>query len=333
MVVNHINHFKIPQEYKGYRTKENKHVIKNNGGNAIEKTNVLSSLLKKVGIDAEIVGIIPSNFYEENIGNLKLFEQFYVKVHPEDEILFLSAINNNAYNSKYEHSDEVNLILNKSNKKPKFVEVEKNENRINVKGELTLEKDNSLTGTITYERSNCENPYFNIVKNKDNVKSLLQPGIPRSGISNFEIQNLNNETLKVTNTINHKISTNKKGKYQMIDIPLVNSSLNEQQLKTLVSERKTPLEIKWPLKVNYDYTISVPETLELKNKDTAIKKKNDNEMVNIQINEKEGEIHIQRNLEINNSTIPSDAFDSFKEVINIWQNPNYKTLVLKAQEK
>jgi len=332
MVINHMNHFEIPQEYKGYRTKGNKHVIENNGGNAIEKTNVLSSLLKKAGIDTEIVGIIPSEFYDEKIGNLKSFEQYYVKVQPEDETLYLSAIKNNAYNSKHEHSDDINLILNKSNKKPRFLEAKRKENRINVKGELTLEENNSLTGSVTYERSNCENPFLNIVKNKDYVKSLLKPGIPKSAISNFEIQSLNNETLKVTNTINHKISTTKKGQYQMIDIPLVNSVLKEQQLKTLVSERTAPLDIKWPLNINYDYTISLPETLELKNKNLDIEKKNDNAAINIQINEKDGKIKIQRYLEINNTIIPSDAFNSFKEIIDIWKNPNYKTLVLKEAE-
>ncbi len=329
VVVNHINHFEIPQEYKGYRTKDNKHVIKNNGGNAIEKTNVLSSLLKKVGFDAEIVGIIPSDFHEENIGNFKSLKQYYVKVQPEDEILYISAINNNDFNSKHEHSDDLNLIINKSNKKPKFVEVKEKENRINVKGELTLEKNNLLTGTITYERSNCENPYFEIIKNKDHIKSLLMPGISQNAISNFEIQNLDNEVLKVTNTINQKISTNKNGQYQMIDIPIVNSGLSEQKLKTLVSERTTPLEIKWPINIKYDYTISLPETMELKNKNLDIKKKNDNEMVNLQIDEKNGKINIQRHLKINNSTVSSDAFESFNEIINAWQNPNYKTLVLK----
>ncbi|MGM0496578.1 MAG: DUF3857 domain-containing protein, partial [Bacteroidota bacterium] len=211
MVVNHMNHFEIPQEYKGFRTKSNKHVIENNGGTTIEKTNVLSSLLKKIGIDAEIVGIIPSEFHEEEIGDFNSIKQYYVKVQPEDEELYLSAIHSNSFNSKYKHSEEVNLLINNSNETPKFAETKKNKNKINVEGELKLEKDNSLTGEITYERSFCENPFFEITKSRDNVKSLLMPGIPKNAISNFEIQNLNTETLKVTNTINHEISTSKKG--------------------------------------------------------------------------------------------------------------------------
>jgi len=332
MVVNHINHFEIPQEYKGYKIKGNEHIIENNGGNAIEKTNLLSSLLEEVGIDAEIVGIIPSEFYEEKIGNLRSLEQYYVKVQPEDEALYFSAINSNAYNSKYEHSDEINLIMNKSNKKPNFIETQKKENKINIKGELTIEKDN-LTGAVTYERSNCENPYFNILRNKDNVKSLLNPGIPKNAISNFEIQDLNNEKIKVTNTINYKISTNRKGQYQIMDIPLVNSVLKEQQLKTLVSERTTPLEIRWPLNINYNYTVSLPETLELKNKNLDIKKRSDNAIVKIQIAEKDGKVNIKRQIEVNNNTLLLDEFESFKEIIDIWQNQNYKTLVLKETEK
>ena len=333
MVVNHINHFKIPPEYTGFRTKGNKHVIENNGGTTIEKTNLLSSLLKNVGIEAEMVGIIPSDFYEEKTGNLKTFEQYYVKVQPENEKLYLSAVTNNAFNSKYKHAEDVNLLINKSYEKPEFLEGEKNKNEIKVNGDLKLKKGNSLSGTVTYERSYCENPYFEIKKNKEKAKSLLTPGIPQSEISNFEIKRSNDATLKVTNTINREISPKKQGQYQMVDIPLVNSGLKFHQLKTLASERNTPLEIKWPLHINYDYTISLPETLELKNKKVNIEKGKDNEMARIQIDEKEGKIHIQRELKISNKKILPNNFESFKEIINTWQNPNYKTLILEKNEK
>jgi hypothetical protein len=333
MVVNHINHFNIPPQHTGFRLKSNEHVLTNNGGTGLEKTNLLASLLKKQKIDAEIAGIIPSEFYGKETGNLKIFQDFYVKVKPNDEILYLSAIHENSFNPKHKYDKEVNVLLNKSYDKPQFIEPSENVSRVLVKGNLKLTADNHLKGTINHRRSYCENPFYKLSKQADNINTLLMPGIEVNDIESHTLETLDNKKLSASYKIDKEVSPEKKGNYLMLKLPKVNSALMNDELSTLVAERNAPFEIQWPISISYNYIIELPKNLELRNKSIDIKESSENEKVKVKINQKANKIHVLRHLEIKNKTIKPGSFNTFKDAINIWQKPNYRTLVLKRTNK
>jgi len=333
VVVNHINHFNIPPQHTGFRMKSNEHVLTNNGGTDLEKTNLFASLLNKLNIDAEIAGIIPTEFYEKETGNLKILQDFYVKVKPNDEILYLSAIHENSFNPKHKYDKEVNVLLNKSYDKPQFIEPPQNVSRVLVKGDLKLTADNHLKGTINHRRSYCENPFYKLSKQEDNVNTLLMPGIEVNDIESHTLETLDNKKLSVSYKIDKKVSPEKKGNYMMLKLPKVNSALMNDELSTLVTERNAPFEIQWPISISYNYIIELPKNLELRNKSIDIKESSENEKVKVKINQKANKINVLRHLEIKNKTIKPDSFNTFKDAINIWQKPSYRTLVLKTTNK
>jgi hypothetical protein len=333
MVVNHINHFNIPPQHSGFRMKSNEHVLTNNGGTALEKTNLFASILNELNIEAKVVGIIPSEFYGKNSGNLKSFQDFYVKVQPNEEILYLSAINETPFNPKYKYGNEVNVLLDKSYEKPQFIEPSQNVSHLMVKGELKFTEDYRLSGSINHKRSYCENPYYKVKKKEDNINTLLMPAISPKDIKSHTIETLNDKKLSIKYNIDKKVSLAKQGNYSQLKLPVVNSGLNYEELTKLVANRNVPLQINWPIKISHHYTIKLPENLELRNKSVDIKESSENEKVKIKINQEDNKVNLLRSLEIKNNQIKPGSFSTFKDAINLWQKPNYRTLVLKKASK
>jgi hypothetical protein len=333
VVVNHINHFNIPAEYTGYKIKSNENVLTNNGGTTIEKTNLLASILNKLDVDAEVVGIIPSEFYKENTGNFKTLQDFYVKVQLNDEILYFSAIHENSFNPKHKYAEEVNVLLNDSYEKPQFIESSENASQLIVKGNLKLTENNHLTGTINHKRTYCENPYYEVAGKEDKIKTLLIPVINPNDIKSHTIETLDNEKLSIIYKIDKKFSLENKGGYSMLRLPMVNSGLVIDELSRLVSKRNTPLEINWPIKISHNYIIKLPENIELRNKSVNIKESSENEKVKIKIDQEKNKIHLLRTFEIKNHLINPGGFSTFNDAIDLWQKPNYRTLVLKTSNQ
>jgi hypothetical protein len=202
-----------------------------------------------------------------------------------------------------------------------------------VKGNLKLTADNHLKGTINHRRSYCENPFYKLSKQADNINTLLMPGIEVNDIESHTLETLDNKKLSASYKIDKEVSPEKKGNYLMLKLPKVNSALMNDELSTLVAERNAPFEIQWPISISYNYIIELPKNLELRNKSIDIKESSENEKVKVKINQKANKIHVLRHLEIKNKTIKPGSFNTFKDAINIWQKPNYRTLVLKRTNK
>ena len=333
-VINHMNQFDIPLEYNGFKLKSNNQVISNNGGTPLEKTILLSSLLNKLGLDAEVIGILPEKFHDEKLGNLSPLKEFYVKVQPGNEILYLSATHNHTFNAKYKHPNEVNIILNPAYDSPKFLEPAEEMNTVDISGDLEITKFKTINGSVDIERTYCENPFFQIEKQEEAVNSLLGPGFSASNILEQEIKQSNANQIKVHYEVNQTIQPQEHGNYWIVDIPEVNNGLRVEYLKSFATNRTSPLQIDYPIHIKYQYSFAIPENMKLKNKAIQISKSNKNGSLEIQTDISKNKVEVLRELTIKTQTIPPQGFDEFKDMLNLWIKDNYKSLVLeKIEEK
>ena len=327
MVANHINHFDIPLKHTGFRLRSNEAILEDNGGTTIEKTVLLASILKEMDIKAKPVGIIPSEYTKKNMGNLKTFEEYYVKVPVKEETIYLSAVNGHKINAKYRFPNEVNLVVDPEQNAPEFIQTEENISTVEISGNLELNNADRLTGEVDARLTHCENPYLEEEKTEASVKSLLSPGLNASDIRNYRLDSLSSGMSQIHYTINRKLTPEKQGNYRFMTIPEIKTGLDQWNLEILTESRSTPLELGWSVDLRYDYNLTVPESLQLENKDINIQESNDIGSLTIRIQQENGNIQIRRELQITEKTIQPEDYNKLKELMNLWYKDNYRKLI------
>jgi hypothetical protein len=327
MVVNHINHFDIPLKHTGFRLRSNETVLEDNGGTTLEKTVLLASILKEMGINAKPVGIIPSEFYEKNMGNLRLLEYYYVKVPGKRESVYLSAINSNRINSRYRFPGEVNLVMDQEQNDPEFIKPEENVSAVEISGNLELINANRLTGEVDARLTHCENPYLELERTEATAQSLLSPGFNASDVRNYQLDSLSPAMSQIHYTINREFMPEQQGNYRFMTIPEMNTGLDQWHLEILTESRLTPVEPGWPVEVRYDYTFTIPESLQLVNQDIDIRESNEIGSVTIRIRQENGNIRVRRELRVTEKTIQPADYNKLKKLMNLWYKENYRKLI------
>ena len=327
MVVNHINHFNIPLKHTGFRLRSNEAVLEDNGGTTLEKTVLYSSILEQMGIEAKPVGIIPTEYSDKNMGNLKTFEAYYVKVPDKKQAIYLSAVNSNRINAKYRFPNEVNLVMDKEQNAPELLNPEENVSTVEISGKLQLNNANRLTGEVDARLTHCENPYLGMERTWASAQSLLSPGFNTSDVRNYQPDSLSPAMSQIHYTINREFMPEQQGNYRFMTIPEINTGLDQWHLETLTESRVTPMELGWPIDVSYDYTLTVPESFQLENKDINIQESNDIGSVTIRIRQENGNIQVRREIQVKKKTIQPGDYNKLKELMNLWYKENYRKLI------
>ncbi|MBS3806255.1 MAG: DUF3857 domain-containing protein [Bacteroidales bacterium] len=334
MVVNHVNHFDIPMEYKGYTLHSNEQVLENNGGTTFEKTLLLASLLKKAGIqEAQPLTIVPDTFYSQDIGDLNSFREYYVKVPQGNHSLYLSALEQNHFNSLYEHAAEVNVYFDKASGSSQVERPDQPISKHHLKGSFTMKNKRNIQGEVSATLTHCENPYLTIQKEEQSVKSMLSSAFPASGISEFEVQSTSPAETRVDYKINQELSPQQQNGYRFISIPQSQTGLEQWHMGVLTNERTTPVGIGWPLDIRYQYTLAYPEALELVSQPVSIEKDTEVGMLKINIRKENREVRIDRQLQIEGDLIAPEKYADFREMLNLWKKDNYRTLTFKENKK
>jgi hypothetical protein len=333
MVVNNINHFHVPIKYKGYSLFSNEKVLEDNGGTKEEKTVLFASLLKDIGIKAEPVVIIPKQYYDKKIGNLKNFEEYFVKVKHDDQYMYLSAIENNKFNSEYELPNEVALILDKQTDQPKTETWKEKTSKASYKGKLELTHNFHLKGNLESTLEYCENPYLTIKTDDKAISSFLNPGFPASAITKSKADTVTPEVTKINYTIDKELSQKTQGNYYFVDIPEVTTSMDQWNLYNLPAKRKTPLELGYPIQVSYKYTIKKPQTIKLVTKNMEETIENEVGKLSLKIAMNGEDIMIEKQLDITQATISPKNYKHFYNLINQWHKEKYQTLILQEIKK
>jgi len=333
MVVNHVNHFDIPLEYKGFTLHFNEQVLENNGGTTFEKTILLTSLLQEAGIQAQPLTIEPGEFHSKEVGNMSSFEEYYVKVPQGNQSLYLSAIKPNQFNSLYKHAGEANLIFDKASGSVQVEIPDQPLSRHHLEGTFTMNNLQNIQGEVSATLTHCENPYLMIQKDEQSVKSMLSSAFPASGISEFEIQSTSPVETQVNYKINQELSPEEQNGYRFITIPQSQTGLEHSHIGTLTAERSAPVGIDWPLDIRYQYTLSYPESMQLLTQPVSIDKDAEVGMLKIHIEKEEGKVSIERHLQLKGDVIAPQNYAAFREMINLWKKDNYRTLSFKEAKK
>jgi len=332
LVVNNLKYYHIPLVYNGYHCRTPIETWKSNGGTQLEKSILLTALLRKANINANPVAVIPSKFYAKEIGNLLIFDKFLVQVNPKNYVqLYLSATHIDNQNLKFNLSGNTILLLDYAIESLKTYEVKGGKNEIYFGCGYVIQNPEKIVGTTEIELSGNLNPYLQFLKDSANAKSYLTNGISSKDIKSFQINKLNEYKSEIHYNIEKEDPFEKQDNYLFWNLPVVKNGLDSWHINLLTKKRISPLEIPSTIKETYNYTIVLPENMELVNPEANTEIKNEVGNISIKVQKIKDEILIKRSIYLPEKIIDVNNYKAFKEIINLWQNKKYKEIVFKVK--
>jgi len=332
IVANDINYYPVPLSYSGYKARTAIEVFNSNGGTQLEKSILLVALLRESGINAEVVMATPNLFFNDSIGGIFPENQFLVQANPrETKQLYLSATHISSQNQIYNLGGKTVFALNPE--KPLRIEkIEDVDNKIKLTGDLKFEDSLKFKGQIKLVISGEPNPWFRIKKDSASAKKLLSGDISGKGIKKSGINNLGQLRTEISYTIEKNSPMNNQKDYSFFTLPSCKQGIDSWHMNYLLDNRNSSLQIPTLISESYDITIQLPENVNLINpvEKTEPELKNDFGSVLVGISQNGNEVRIIRSIEISQKEIPVSSYKEFKEMMDLWNERQFRKLVFKS---
>jgi hypothetical protein len=328
-VTDEINHYPVPWQYYGFRSRNPLDTWKSNGGTDIEKSLLLAGLFREGGINALPVIVIPTRLYDEKIGCLTLISDFLVQVNPRDlEQIFLSAVTKSVQNRIFSLSGKTVITL--GNPTQKEVVEDLFVNKVVSDGTFVLEDSMRLAGSIEVLLTETVNPYYQIVLDTNSLKSVFG-GL--SGSTDMKVDLVNTAQYRTLAHFNLKYHEplNNFGDYNVLELPVNMAGTEKWGMGFLHSGRLTPVELPNTIDEQYSYSVSLPEGLRLVNPVGLIEKSAPFGELVIYISQHEAEIVVKKMLLITQRTIGPEDYTAFKEMMDLWNEKNFRRLFLSVR--
>ncbi len=327
IVANEINLISVPIEFTGYKMNSLNHVWKSNRASLIEKNFLFVELLKLSGFDADILFAYPEFTFDKEIGNLKTFGYYLVKVNIDgrDMILSLNSKQKNDLAFNLDNGVIVNINGEKFDANANIADIE---NKISFVTSLKMNIDGNVKGNMKAEISGAANPYFDLLKDKNNAKQVIASMTKSKMINSFELQNFDFSACSVTADIKCKKIWKEQGNYYFLNIPNSSLGIKASHLRALEENRTSPLILNSTIDETYKFSIELPDSIQFVNP-INIEMKNDIGNVIISCKLDSNVLLIEKLLKINKKYIAVEDYKNFKKLIDIWNKKTNNELILK----
>mgnify|MGYP002640474245 CR=1 FL=1 len=327
VVSNNLGNINIPLEYTGFKCRNTIETWNSNQGTPLEKSILLSALLKKANIEAIPVAIIPTEILTKDVGNLLSFNQFMVRVKIKKQGgIYLHPNKTDGHNQKYDMGGKAILALDKELSKVKYEIPKPSTKGIAIKARLELQNTDKLLGEINLTLNKGANPYLSIYQDSSKVKSMVT-GI--SGIKESQIKKLTQD--ECISVISFKMDkpTTIQGKYHTLTLPKASGGVDSWHINLLTADRDAPLEIPSLIEERYEYAIVLPAEAKMVSNPTFSIISNEAGSVTIQYEQKENEIIILKEIKLTKKIISPSYYSKFKDIMDVWNNKMFGEVVFK----
>lgn len=329
VVSNDLKTIPAPLNVNGFKCNTAIETWNTNKGTNVEKAILFTALLHIAGINAEVVTIIPNQYYNEKIGDLLSFDDFLVRVKIEKQgDVFLSAIHVNNHNLKFGMDGKTILLLDKNIESLKVLSAKTMQSKIFVNGEFNINSD-KINGKMHLVLEAGSNPYFTLFDDDSNIKTLVKGGISSKDVSSVKNNELRQEVISSLLEILKEKPLTKLNTYFSFEIPYISNGVNSWHYNLLTSQRTAPLEIPETIHERYDYSIVLQDDLKYVAYSKIIEIDNNAGYLLIKFEKSEDKIIITREIKLEKKIIGLDIYDDFREIMNVWNNENYKKLIFK----
>lgn len=323
---------RAPAEWKGYRVRTPIETWKSNGGNQLEKTILLASLLRAADFNAVPVMAGPQRFFDKEAGNLLLLDHSLVMVNTKGNgTMYLSATNPDDQSLHYKMADMVMVPLSKETDL-NLIEPAKVTNEIDVEGNLKFESIGKLSGNLEVELIGAVNPFLLLKENPAGIKSKFTGGIIAKEDNAVKIENSNPEQSELTIKVEKTDSLKALSGYYRWELPVMRTGFESWRISYLPYGRMTPVVLPFAIEEEYDYEIEIPEGYSFANRELNVEVKSRAGSVKITSKIKGNKMEIERELHLEKNVISPDDYQEFREMINQWLDTDYRIIVFEKTQ-
>ena len=330
LVSNDLNTLNIPLVYTGFKCRTAIETWNSNTGTHLEKAILLTTLLQKANIKSEIVAVIPDRYYNKEIGNILSFNSFLVRVKlKETGYIYISPTHIDKQNQRFALSGKTILLLDKNVESLKVFQVKPIKNKIFVSGDFVFQDSDKLVGKIEFKLVGESNPYFTIYNDSSKIKSAIKGTISSKNITSFSIEKLSQETTQSNLEFAKEDPFKKNSNYLSFKLPYASNGIESWHINQLPAVRSVALEIPQNINERYEYAIVFPKDIKLVSKINKIEIKNSIGYLLIEFVKTANEIIVTREIRFDEKIIEIDDYDDFREIMNAWNNEQYRNLIFK----
>lgn len=330
-VVENIVFERYNPEWLAYRARTPEEIWKSNGGNKLEKTLLLATLLKYANFNATPAIVGPKSLFDEKAINLTIFDDFVLIMNTKSfGTIYMSAVEISNQSLEYSLAQNIFIPLSKGISRAP-VEPMKMDNKINIKGTISFNEELKPSGTMEVELTGANNPFLLLQNDKGKFKSLISNKMIKDDDA-ISIKNSNVAKSELLVKVESTESISDNNGYYSWQLPVITGGFEKWRIAYLDKTRQSNLFLPYPIVEKYSYTITLPLDYTLINKRFNERLKNNVGTVSVEIKPKGNQIEINRELKLNTQMIYQIDYNEFRNMINFWLDKNLSTVVFKKKD-
>jgi len=330
-VVENIVFERYNPEWLAYRARTPEEIWKSNGGNKLEKTLLLATLLKYANFNATPAIVGPKSLFDEKAINLTIFDDFVLIVNTKSfGTIYMSAVEISNQSLEYSLAQNILIPLSKGISRAP-VEPVKMDNKINIKGTISFNEELKPSGTMEVELTGANNPFLLLQNDKGKFKSLISNKMIKDDDA-ISIKNSNVAKSELLVKVESTESISDNNGYYSWQLPVITGGFEKWRIAYLDKTRQSNLFLPYPIVEKYSYTITLPLDYTVINKRFNERLKNNVGTVSVEIKPKGNQIEINRELKLNTQMIYQIDYNEFRDMINFWLDKNLSTVVFKKKD-
>ena len=330
-VVENIVFERYNPEWLAYRARTPEEIWKSNGGNKLEKTLLLATLLKYANFNATPAIVGPKSLFDEKAINLTIFDDFVLIVNTKSfGTIYMSAVEISNQSLEYSLAQNIFIPLSKGISRAP-VEPVKMDNKINIKGTISFNEELKPSGTMEVELTGANNPFLLLQNDKGKFKSLISNKMIKDDDA-ISIKNSNVAKSELLVKVESTESISDNNGYYSWQLPVITGGFEKWRIAYLDKTRQSNLFLPYPIVEKYSYTITLPLDYTVINKRFNERLKNNVGTVSVEIKPKGNQIEINRELKLNTQMIYQIDYNEFRNMINFWLDKNLSTVVFKKKD-
>ncbi len=327
LVCNDISNTPVPLEFTGFKCRTPIATWNSNQGTPLEKALLLTSLLKKAAIKAEVIAVIPDMLFNKESSNLLNISEFLVRLNLENYgDIFLSPTHLSDQNLKFQLNDVKAILLDPNAESLKIFNTGSSKNSILASGQFEITDDQLLSGKISLELNGILNPYFKLFNDSSYAKSLIS-NVDTKSIQSVNLVKLIEEASKSKIEFSSQNNLQNISNYFTWELPYAKDGVENWHINLLTTQRNSALELPENIVEKYDFTIVIPEHLRLVSKLVDLDIKNTAGQLVYKLGKKGNKIILIKTIELYDKIITPEKYSDFKTIMDIWNNPNYQNLI------
>ncbi len=310
----------IPPYCTGWKLRTPEQILSSAYANPTEKISLFSTMLEAAGIANSIVVVYPA-LLKQNPKSLHTIQDLMIYTQSGTTPLFLNTNGKNQTAPELSPEKFEYYLLSARNILPLTVLNHSGEIKGNTKIQIRA-SETILTGNLQL------NGGFLVPDEKTayetNIKEIAHiPGTPK------EIKLVSSDPYRIEVNFNttdtlQKIAEN----HFLYQLPESAKGVTSWQMNQLSTIRNTPLIIPFPIHESYRYEINTETPLKWKNKNFILRYTKSIGNVTISYETQGDKLVVKREIAINRSLIYPKEYNHLKNLLDIWNENNYKQLII-----